>query len=76
MKDTITLDVFYDDTDSIIFQALKIPLTVHQLTSILRFHDIDISPMRIRRRLEFLEMIGKIGKKKKNSHVFEYYYIK
>lgn len=74
-KEEIRLEVVYDEIDNVIMDALSIlPCSVFQLRSILQFKlRVAVPYMQIVRKLEYLHILGKVGKKKKNARVYEYY---
>jgi hypothetical protein len=76
-QEEIVLKVSYDEIDSIILEALSIsPHSVVQLTSILRFRLREEVPyMQIVKKLEYLHILGKVGKKRRNARIYEYFLI-
>ncbi|MEM3907594.1 MAG: hypothetical protein QXZ17_12160 [Nitrososphaerota archaeon] len=73
-NEIIHLQVKYDELDEAILHLLEYrPLTVSQLRSALmgELHEM-FSSMVIAKKLDYLILIGKIEKYKKNIHVFEY----
>jgi hypothetical protein len=73
-NETINLKVTYDRLDEAILHLLEYrPLTVSQLQSALlgELHEV-FSPMAIARKLDYLIVIGKIEKYRKNMRIFEY----
>lgn len=74
MSEKITLNVKYDRIDITILEALKYAsLTVHQLKVLLRFElSEEISSMAIARKLDYLFILGKVEKHRKNINVLEY----
>lgn len=76
--ETINLRVTYDRLDEAILRLLGYrPLTVSQLQSALlgELHEM-VSPMAIARKLDYLILLGKIEKYRKNMRIFEYNRIK
>ena len=77
-NEVIHLQVRYDELDEAILHLLEYrSLTVSQLRSALigELHEI-FSPMVIARKLDYLILIGKIEKYRKNMRIFEYDIIK
>jgi len=78
MKEGVVLQVSYDEIDSVILEALSIsPCSVFQLTSIIRFRlRIEVSYVKLVKKLEYLRFLGKVGRRRKNVRVFEYFILK
>ena len=76
-KEEVVLTIVYDEIDRIILDALSGRYyTVTQLSSILRYRlGADISSMQIVKKLEYLQVLGKIGKRRKNARLYEYFCI-
>lgn len=76
-KEEVVLTIVYDEIDRIILDALSGRYyTVTQLSSILRYHlGTDISSMQIVKKLEYLQVLGKVGKRRKNARLYEYFCI-
>lgn len=76
-KEEVVLTIVYDEIDRIILDALSGRYyTVTQLSSILRYRlGADISSMQIVKKLEYLQVLGKVGKRRKNARLYEYFCI-
>jgi len=76
-KEEVVLTIVYDEIDRIILDALSGRYyTVTQLSSILRYRlGTDISSMQIVKKLEYLQVLGKVGKRRKNARLYEYFCI-
>lgn len=76
-KEEVVLTIVYDEIDRIILDALSGRYyTVSQLSSILRYRlGTDISSMQIVKKLEYLQVLGKVGKRRKNARLYEYFCI-
>ncbi len=77
MKDVISLEVEYDEIEKVILDALKRnDLTVHQLGSIIPYSlGRNISYGIIVKKLDYLRVIGKVSRIRKNSRIFLYSYV-
>ena len=76
-KEEVVLTIVYDEIDRIILDALSGRYyTVTQLSSILRYRlGTDISSMQIVKKLEYLQVLGKVGKRRKNARLYAYFCI-
>ncbi len=74
-QEEIVLQVSYDEIDSVILDALsRSPCSVYQLTSIIRFRlGAEVPYMKILRKLDYLRILGKIGRKRRNARLYEYF---
>ena len=71
----ITLRVTYDEIDILILSALEYSdYTVGQIASILRYRlGTRIGYMQIVKKLEYLQLLGKVGRRRKNKRIYEYF---
>jgi hypothetical protein len=77
MKEKIKIPIMceLDDIDLELLSVLKkscVPLSIHQIKVILKFHHVEISSMKIWVRLSNLFILGLV-KKTENGKVYEYY---
>jgi len=71
----ITLRVTYDEIDLMILEALEYSdYAVGQIASILRYRlRTRIGYVQIVKKLEYLQLLGKVGRRRKNKRIFEYF---
>jgi hypothetical protein len=74
MKEIIKLEIEYDKLDEAIITALKqSDLTVYQIHGIVsHLLHMNIPSMNIVRKLDYLMVINKVTRKKKNSRIYIY----
>jgi len=74
-QEEIVLKVSYDEIDSVILEVLsRSPCSIYQLKSIIRLRlSIEVSYVKLVKKLEYLRFLGKVGRRRKNVRVFEYF---
>ncbi len=77
-SEEIVVKVTYDDIDLQILDILsRNDSTVSQIMTILKFNfHSDVGHMTIAKKLDYLQILGKVEKRRKNARVFEYSLIK